>query len=695
MRGFFPIATKKFSSSLTALTLLLLLIPTAVFAQADGVITDRQAALQAVMNAIEALPNPANIVGKNPANHQAAFNAPALLAAIGSERHNVGAGGQPTAAVWTQAGGIYALIGKAKELGAVDGDFNLEKFNAVVTKINEISNTPDGKLDIYVVNITGSSTHPAAVNDLGVTTTFPNVLLINGDGSMAVSGIITKNRPPSGNQTNWPALLSNIGMGIAPDGRYMATVNAGGVVINLERNYEARRVFSVRTADGNLKLGIFNNADTFDFAAGAKIYVYRTGSSGLEIIAIETSAQFTTRVASYPGGYDWNDEINIFTDKDGRIVELFVNRIDTPYNDYGLYEYNGKFELFKSTPLTNAQLTAAGIPADNVNLGAANANGDYIRTIDAGIYDPVKNGADKGKKYPMFIWLHGVTNGRNEQWRFIYTEPANFAKPDYQKDFNNGAAYIVAPRANEHTPTGNPHWMTTATSTVTGYNMSVYTPAMIRLIRDIIEAYPNVDTDRIYVGGFSAGGYMTWSTLYEVQTGDHGFKFAAAVPVCDASHITAEQRARLSGVPIWMIIGKYDGLFNANYRASVDQVRAFNRTADPADPKANARVTILNTIIDPFGTTIAQHSSWTAVTLNMIYAHPANENGKTPSNFLPGTKPGAPTPAPVFDGPAMQYYGTIFEESNPLFELGADPQSSFSNKGTFTGWLGQWSLGKP
>jgi hypothetical protein len=79
----------------------------------------------------------------------------------------------------------------------------------------------------------------------------------------------------------------------------------------------------------------------------------------------------------------------------------------------------------------------------------------------------------------------------------------------------------------------------------------------------------------------------------------------------------------------------------------------------------------------------------------MVYAHPANENGKTPSNFLPGTTPGAPKPAPVFDGPVMQYYGTIFEESDPLFELGADPFSSFSNKGTFTSWLGQWSLDSP
>ncbi|MFC2457089.1 MAG: hypothetical protein ACFNQD_05640, partial [Prevotella intermedia] len=62
--------------------------------------------------------------------------------------------------------------------------------------------------------------------------------------------------------------------------------------------------------------------------------------------------------------------------------------------------------------------------------------------------------------------------------------------------------------------------------------------------------------DRIYVGGCSAGGYMTLNMLLQYP----GF-FAAAFPVCEAypdKKITDSQLGELSKVPLWFTRSKDD-----------------------------------------------------------------------------------------------------------------------------------------
>ncbi|MDR0489655.1 MAG: hypothetical protein LBH28_00215 [Oscillospiraceae bacterium] len=663
-----------------------------MFAFAEGALAKaaedaKKAMIKAVENAINALPDAADIVPSNPTGIQVAYNDTALLKAVGHPASGSGANA-------VAATGVYALIATAKTNGgAVDGDFDavlMAKLNAVVAKIEQISNTSVNTLDIYVVNIDNPAARPAETVDIGACTTYPNVLLIAGDGTVSVAPATLKNSS---------VRLANIGMGIPPDGRYAASVNAGGVVLGLTRVYEAKRAFSVAAVSGSLKLGVFMNESNYTFDSSAKVYLYKIGTSGLEV-ETKTVDEYIGIVAAYPGSYDWNDELNIFTDNGtpgGKVTQLFV-RSDPAADLYGIGQYNSKFEIVRSTRLSNAELIDAGIPANNAYL-----TGEDIRSIDAGVYDPTKHGADTKDKYPVFIWLHGVTNGRSEQWIYVNTEPGNFAKPDYQAEFNNGAAYIVVPRANEHTATGNPHWMTTARSTITNNNISVYTPAVIQLINDIIVAYPNVDTDRIYICGFSAGGWMTWDTLYAAQTGDVGFKFAAAAPICTASQITAAQRAELKDVPIWLLIGKYDSLISGN-NAPINEINTWI-TESGKDPQAldsRWRVTVFNTVMDPFGITIPQHSSWTLISANLKYPNETN-GGKAPSNFMPGqeyvggppldtTKQMEVYGPPRFDGPAMDWYGAIYDASDPLFELGAEPQrSSFSNNGTFLSWLTQWN----
>ena len=608
--------------------------------------SDVSDAVKQAIDAINALPVLENIIAEqNPDAGKISYNSTNLLTAINN---------------------VSGLIAAAKAEGAGDDDItNLSVYNAVIAKINEISNTKVGEIDIYLVETTGTNVQ-AGIYDLNACVEFPNALLID-DGNATVRTMVTK-----------PNTITVGMMSPPPDGRYTASVNAGGVVLSVVRNYEARRVFSVEIIDGDLKLGMFNNANTFLFDADAVVYVYKLGDNGLEIVTTTTKSGYQDMVAGYTDRFDWDDELNVFTNASGRVTELFV--MENDINDaYEVAEYNKMFELFEpKTRLTDEQLVAAGIAS-----GYAPKND--IRSIDAGIFDPTKNGSDSTSKYPVFIWLQGITNGRSEQWHFVNTNPANFAKASFQEDFEEGAAFVIVPRCNEHI-LGAPSWMTTSNG------ISVYQPAVIQLLKEIFDQYgENVDMDRIYISGFSAGGFMTWDALHGVETGDHGFKFAAAAPLCPASNISADKQAQLGSVPIWLMYGGYDGLVSMN-TASINMVKGF-----AVEDKDNARVTIFETVIDPFGATLMQHSIWTAVEMNLIYGAklPANYEIAQVANGIywrAGTAiVGEP---PQLDGEFMQYYGTIFDNTDTRYSFGANPASSFSNEGTFASWLNKWGLEK-
>ena len=62
-----------------------------------------------------------------------------------------------------------------------------------------------------------------------------------------------------------------------------------------------------------------------------------------------------------------------------------------------------------------------------------------------------------------------------------------------------------------------------------GSGVSRYTEILMDTIKDYAESNPDVDPNRIYLGGCSNGGYMTVNML--VNYPDY---FAAAYPICEA-----------------------------------------------------------------------------------------------------------------------------------------------------------------
>lgn len=177
---------------------------------------------------------------------------------------------------------------------------------------------------------------------------------------------------------------------------------------------------------------------------------------------------------------------------------------------------------------------------DDFSTGKAIDDGITLTYAD---YAPKK---DKGKN-PLIIWLHGGGEGGTDPTIPLSANKAvNFITDDIQSYF--GGAYVLAPQ----TPT---RWMD---GYLTGGadGTSKYEEALMALIKDYVANNPDIDPNRIYIGGASNGGYMTM-----LMVRDYPGYFAAAFPVCEGlndSLVTEADIENIGKTPIWFVTAKND-----------------------------------------------------------------------------------------------------------------------------------------
>jgi predicted peptidase len=176
---------------------------------------------------------------------------------------------------------------------------------------------------------------------------------------------------------------------------------------------------------------------------------------------------------------------------------------------------------------------------DEFSTGTSTHEGVTLTYAD---YAPAK---DNGKN-PLIIWLHGMGEGGTDPTLAIAGNKAvNFASEEIQSYFDG--AYVLAPQ----TPT---LWMDGLTGF--GDGTSKYQSALMALIKEYVENNKDIDTNRIYLGGDSNGGYMAMLMIR-----DYPEYFAAAFPVCEAlndSLITDEEIESMKDLPIWFVHAKTD-----------------------------------------------------------------------------------------------------------------------------------------
>ena len=157
---------------------------------------------------------------------------------------------------------------------------------------------------------------------------------------------------------------------------------------------------------------------------------------------------------------------------------------------------------------------------------------------------------DDGKKHPLIIWFHGNGEGGYKDYRNNVSQKlANrgavaFAEDKAQKIF--GGAYVVAPQADD-----------------TWYNN--YSKGYIKSVKAMIDEFAsenNVDKNRIYIFGASAGGYMSFRMIIEYP--DYFAAFSTSAAALDKAAIsggvatTAQDLMKIRNKPLWMVHAQND-----------------------------------------------------------------------------------------------------------------------------------------
>ena len=168
---------------------------------------------------------------------------------------------------------------------------------------------------------------------------------------------------------------------------------------------------------------------------------------------------------------------------------------------------------------------------------AADRYSGTTHTLSFASYAPAQDGA----RHPLVIWLHGLGEGGTDPLIPLYGGKVSaFTGPEFQQ--LTGGAHVLVPQC----PT---FWLDDGSGRSTTTGKSTYTQDLLALIRNYISAHPDIDPDRIYVGGCSNGGYMTMALLLEAPD-----LFAAAFPTCQAyqdSWLTNADIQTLKNIPLW------------------------------------------------------------------------------------------------------------------------------------------------
>ena len=154
--------------------------------------------------------------------------------------------------------------------------------------------------------------------------------------------------------------------------------------------------------------------------------------------------------------------------------------------------------------------------------------------------------AQDNQENPLIIWLHGGGEGGTDATIPLAANKATALATDEIQSYFDGA-YVLAPQ----TPT---YWMDGIGGRADG--SSKYEDALMALIEEYIANNPDVDTDRIYIGGPSNGGYMTM-----LMVRDYPGYFAAAFPVCEGLNdvlISDADIQNLAQTPIWFTAAAND-----------------------------------------------------------------------------------------------------------------------------------------
>ncbi len=181
---------------------------------------------------------------------------------------------------------------------------------------------------------------------------------------------------------------------------------------------------------------------------------------------------------------------------------------------------------------------SAGIEAlrDQFQMGVSDKCGNY--TLDYSYYSPA--GYNDHEKYPVVIYLHGIGHGSYVGSQIDDSTMAYWASKELQSRWTDtGGAYILLPRSPE--------------DSLQYWNKSLVDPLRTLIDSFIRDNAPNVDTTRIFIGGSSAGGEMTWDMAIAYPQ-----YFAGIYPLAATGVRTANDIKQMKNVAVWLFSSSLD-----------------------------------------------------------------------------------------------------------------------------------------
>jgi predicted esterase len=147
-------------------------------------------------------------------------------------------------------------------------------------------------------------------------------------------------------------------------------------------------------------------------------------------------------------------------------------------------------------------------------------------------------------KSPLIIWLHGGGEGGTDpRIPLLANRATSYASDEIQLLF--GGAWVLVPQCPGA-------WMHNREGVMThGRENDVYNVPLMALIRSFVASHPGIDTNRIYVGGCSNGGYMALKLMLL-----HPDYFAAGFIsslAYESRYLSDEQIKSIASLPIWFV----------------------------------------------------------------------------------------------------------------------------------------------
>ncbi len=158
------------------------------------------------------------------------------------------------------------------------------------------------------------------------------------------------------------------------------------------------------------------------------------------------------------------------------------------------------------------------------------------------------------EKAPLLLWLHGAGEGGCDPYLTVTgNKVVALGEAEIQAKLG-GAAYVLCPTC----PT---FWMDSGSGQMEDDNQTIYAGAVMALLAQVLDAHPDIDRSRVYVGGLSNGGFMTCRLIV-----DHPDTFAAAVACCApwvGALGTDDEYEAMAKTPIWFVQVDDDPLVTA------------------------------------------------------------------------------------------------------------------------------------